>query len=594
MTYNTGKPVPSRDPRDLIDNAESFDIRATSRDVRSTPDRLGVSRKTWYGMEQDFAEFLVASGFEPVHLTYQAGVGLQVDRPTQLIDYSGSVYRVKMPASFPVMLSGTWATDSALLVQSQDQSLRQDLADSTDPAKGAGMVGYSPAEEYPAGTAGNAIQSENGGAVIVLGAGEGVDRTAALQAAIYAWDANPNLSVRIIGEADIQGTVEIPNKETLDPERRLTIHGGSLIKKNQGFMFTREEGQSIGDLQLQTGHVTFDNVRFLGPRATPGTYIVDGDNIIRTKFINCYGDGIQIAYAEQYLQSIYVDTASVFRKWSGWLFDCGNLFDVKFYGTAEAGQSFLRTRDTAADPAANSMTVRGCIEGLVGKVFEVGVCFGVVIDGNYQEGNAGGDFDFSIGTGYHKGLTLIGNGFQPSPAQMADPDYYPVKLGKGAQNSITLIGNSSTHNLFDVAPGNESAIVDIGNWCAAGKRKFSPSSVRLFEFGGTEFKARLMEGVGVNLNTYYGTFGFESGRETIGGESVTPGVGVGAVNPQTSPGDYPQKNWVKGTVILNSDPVVAARQYGVGVVHDALILGWCCTASGTPGTWREIAVMLPY
>jgi hypothetical protein len=142
MAYNTGKPVPSRDPRDLIDNAESFDIRATSRDVRSTPDRLGVSRKTWYGMEQDFAEFLAASGFEPNHLAYQDGVALQVDRPTQLIDYSGSVYRVKMPASFPVMLSGTWATDSALLVQSQDQSLRQDLADSADPEKGAGMVAY--------------------------------------------------------------------------------------------------------------------------------------------------------------------------------------------------------------------------------------------------------------------------------------------------------------------------------------------------------------------------------------------------------------------------------------------------------------------
>ena len=142
MAYNTGKPVPSRDPRDLIDNAESFDIRATSREVRETPDRLGVMRKTWHGIEQDFAEFLVASGFEPVHLTYQAGVGLQVDRPTQLIDYSGSVYRVKMPASFPVVLSGTWAADSALLVDVGDQSLRSDLIDSADPAKGAALVAY--------------------------------------------------------------------------------------------------------------------------------------------------------------------------------------------------------------------------------------------------------------------------------------------------------------------------------------------------------------------------------------------------------------------------------------------------------------------
>jgi hypothetical protein len=142
MAYNTGNAVPSKDPRDLLDNAESFDIRVTSRTERSTLDRLGVPRKTWHGIEQDFAEFLVASGFEPVHLTYQAGVGLQVDRPTQLIDYSGSVYRVKMPASFPVVLSGTWATDSSLLVDVGDQSLRLDLAGQDSPLKGAGMIGY--------------------------------------------------------------------------------------------------------------------------------------------------------------------------------------------------------------------------------------------------------------------------------------------------------------------------------------------------------------------------------------------------------------------------------------------------------------------
>lgn len=143
MAYNTGKPIPSRDPRDLIDNAESFDIRATSREARATPDRLGVPRKTWYGMEQDFAEFLAASGFEPAHLTYQDGVALQVDRPTQLIDYSGSVYRVKMPANFPVPLSGTWADDSALLVDVGDQSLRDDLAKAGSAFSGSQIVGWS-------------------------------------------------------------------------------------------------------------------------------------------------------------------------------------------------------------------------------------------------------------------------------------------------------------------------------------------------------------------------------------------------------------------------------------------------------------------
>ena len=154
MAYNTGNPVGdrgSRDPRDLIDNSESFDIRATSRDVRSTPDRLGVSRKTWYGMERDFAEFLAASGFEPVHLVYQDGVALQVDRPTQLIDYSGSVYRVKMPASFPVMLSGSWPADSSILVAFNDQTLRQELADYASPSAGADLVKLADPDGDPIG-----------------------------------------------------------------------------------------------------------------------------------------------------------------------------------------------------------------------------------------------------------------------------------------------------------------------------------------------------------------------------------------------------------------------------------------------------------
>src|SRR5690606_12170401 len=136
MSYNTGNPVPSRDPRDLVDNAENLD-RAVNGDETTWTDRLGRERKSWAGMEQDFADFLASSGFEPVHLVYQDGVALTVDRPTQLIDYNGSVYRVKMPSDFPVSLSGTWATDSGLLVDIGDQSLRQELASPS----GAAMVG---------------------------------------------------------------------------------------------------------------------------------------------------------------------------------------------------------------------------------------------------------------------------------------------------------------------------------------------------------------------------------------------------------------------------------------------------------------------
>lgn len=611
--YRTNNPLGSMAPRDLYDNAQNIDNWSNGPEP-FYEDRFGVMRRSFSGMnfefeagqtgrdaafdqsqadkEGRFQAFLVSSGYVSKG-DYAANVVLEERNEYVAVDAAttgttAGLYRPGPGATLPLALTGTWATDAPNLVLLGDDVLRQDIANATDPDKGAGLVGHA------GRTAADYFNDIDSSIIFARGGGEGIDGTATLQEAVDAWAANPNRIIEVIGTLDVQGTVTVPNKETDNPEKRLTIRGGDLLKKNAGYMFTRPADQAIGELQLQTGHITFDGVRFLGPRTVTGSYILDGDNIIRVKFVNCYGDGIQLVYADAYIQSIYVDSATVFRKWPGWLIDCNHLFDVKFYGSAEAGEGFLRTRDIDADPAANSLTVRGIIEGLSGKVFEVGVCWGVVIDGNYQEQNHGGDYDFSIGSGLHKGLTLIGNGFQPSPAQMADPDYYPVKLGKGAQNSITLIGNSSTHNLFDVASGNQSAIVDMGNYCAAGKRKFSETSTRLFEFDGVEMRARILPGFGVNLNSYYGSFGFEAGRALVGGESITPGICMGSTNPQTSPGDYSQSNWAQGTVVLNSVPTVVSRQYGPGVTHDALVIGWVCTASGSPGEWREIPVMLPY
>lgn len=103
----------------------------------SYPDRKLKRRQSWAGMEEAFQELLSQSGFESQHLTYIDGSPLVVSRQTQLIDRAGSVYRVKLPATFPLTLSGTWATDAPLLVDTGDQALRQELA---DPA-GAQIVG---------------------------------------------------------------------------------------------------------------------------------------------------------------------------------------------------------------------------------------------------------------------------------------------------------------------------------------------------------------------------------------------------------------------------------------------------------------------
>ena len=156
-TYDTSnEPLGSTAVKVLYNNASNFDD-ALNALVMTWVDRFGRDRKTWWGFEQDFNDFLINSGFEPAHLTYVDGTPLQVDRVTQLIDRAPSVYRVKMPATFPVALTGNWATDQNLLVDVGDQSLRQALALTS----GAGLVGFSSGVTYAASTVGFELKRLN-------------------------------------------------------------------------------------------------------------------------------------------------------------------------------------------------------------------------------------------------------------------------------------------------------------------------------------------------------------------------------------------------------------------------------------------------
>lgn len=133
-TYNTGNPVPSADPRDRFDNSQNFD-KGLNSDQPTFSDRLGVQRKTWAGLEQQFADFLVSQGWEPVYLQYGAGVIVQ--RPTQLVERDGELYRVALQADLPLTLTGNWATDAQKLVAVGNQALRDELAS----PQGASKIG---------------------------------------------------------------------------------------------------------------------------------------------------------------------------------------------------------------------------------------------------------------------------------------------------------------------------------------------------------------------------------------------------------------------------------------------------------------------
>jgi hypothetical protein len=57
-SYNTGNAVPSIDPRDLDDNATNLD-NFVNGGAAAYPDRLGVARKSYAGIEADVASLLI-------------------------------------------------------------------------------------------------------------------------------------------------------------------------------------------------------------------------------------------------------------------------------------------------------------------------------------------------------------------------------------------------------------------------------------------------------------------------------------------------------------------------------------------------------
>ncbi|KIZ45076.1 hypothetical protein OO18_08230, partial [Raoultella ornithinolytica] len=100
-TYKTKNPLGSAAVKDLYDNAENVDRFVNDRTKEDLDDRLGVLRKTWYGMEMIFSRFITyitGRGEQAVGaIGWQElgnwATGLTVDNRQQIVYYNGSWYK---------------------------------------------------------------------------------------------------------------------------------------------------------------------------------------------------------------------------------------------------------------------------------------------------------------------------------------------------------------------------------------------------------------------------------------------------------------------------------------------------------------------
>ncbi|HGV3459031.1 TPA: hypothetical protein ACNGYW_005721 [Klebsiella michiganensis] len=154
-TYKTGNPLGSAAVKDLFDNAENLDFALNSLTALIWTDRLGKTRRSFFGMESAFVTqltsqesrfntFIQSSGYQIIG-DYTAGP-LTLTEYNQLIRYNNELYKLTAATDIPFTTAGntdeTWTdTDAAHFVSVGDAALRQNLGSSEMPGAGIVMLG---------------------------------------------------------------------------------------------------------------------------------------------------------------------------------------------------------------------------------------------------------------------------------------------------------------------------------------------------------------------------------------------------------------------------------------------------------------------
>ncbi|MDU4425161.1 MAG: hypothetical protein E7I51_24960, partial [Raoultella sp.] len=155
-TYKTKNPLGSAAVKDLYDNAENVDKFVNDRTKEELDDRLGVLRKTWYGMEMIFSRFIAyitGRGEQAVaSIGWQElgnwAIGLTVDNRQQIVYYNGAWYKYLgelehvIAGDSPENDGGVWSAENPTGKWSNigDAALRSNLGSGEEGNSGGTLV----------------------------------------------------------------------------------------------------------------------------------------------------------------------------------------------------------------------------------------------------------------------------------------------------------------------------------------------------------------------------------------------------------------------------------------------------------------------
>ncbi|MBW4190756.1 hypothetical protein JW309_00430 [Enterobacter bugandensis] len=141
--YNTGNSVPSNEVKDFSDNAQIVD-EIVHLQQPTTQDRFGNDLKTWYGVQQDANEAIVAYGYITLY-SFEDGNTLTLPNQVLRLEATGEHYR--WDGVFPKVVPAGSTPDSTggigpgAWLSVGDATLRSDLVKTT----GSSLIGY----KYP-------------------------------------------------------------------------------------------------------------------------------------------------------------------------------------------------------------------------------------------------------------------------------------------------------------------------------------------------------------------------------------------------------------------------------------------------------------
>lgn len=186
---------------------------------------------------------------------------------------------------------------------------------------------------------------------------------------------------------------------------------GRLIKSDSGYMFTR----TVSD--KGTDAPRFYKVKFLGDSTSVNkAVIIDGDNMIRPVFSDCYFNYISAVHSTDYTQSIRIDGCEMFRATDNFISSTNHIDLVLTNNKFETSPSYPLVYSLNNSGSTFAVTVcrieNNVIEGYTNvSPIQISSGIGLSIKNNYFEANKV-DIDFIATTGL-KNVSgeISGNGF---------------------------------------------------------------------------------------------------------------------------------------------------------------------------------------